>query len=119
MLVADLVHAPGVFSGDHLHPNGKAEEDHVIRSTWRDQHGRGVGAETVKHPGGTEFVQQLRRMTYQEIDVLCTSTSPDGGDTQIDVIPPVFAHPVLLSPNRPADLETLEAGITRRKHHLS
>ena len=119
MLVADLVHAQEAYSGDPHHPNEKAKEDNAIRSISKSQHDRGVGAETVRHPGGTEFVQQLRRMTYQEIDGLCTSTSPDGGDTQIDVIPPVFAHPVLLSPNRPADLETPEAWITRHKRHLS
>ena len=117
MLVADLVHAQEVYSGDPHHPNGKAKEDHVVRSILKSQHDRGVGAETVTHPGGTEFVQQLKRMTYQETDVLRTSTSTDGGDTQIVVLPAVFAHPVLLSPSRPVPLETLEAMITRRTRH--
>ena len=105
MLVADLAHAQEVYSGDPHHPNDKTKEDHAIRSTSKSQHDRGVGAGTVTDPGGTELVQQLRRITFQVKDVQCTTTSPDGGDIQTVAIHIVSAHPVPLSRGHPVALE--------------
>ena len=119
MRIADLVHAPETYSGDPQHPSGMGKEDHVRRTTLKDQQDGEVEAGTAIHPDGTELVRQLEGIRNQKVDVTYTTTNPNGGDALIIVTLKVSAHLALPSPKPPAPLETVEAWKTRRRPHLS